>query len=61
MKFDDLNFAMRAVRKHAQRLLDEKALASGEKTREQLAIENGAFAFPRDRIRIDFSRVRTKY
>lgn len=50
----------RAREKQASRDADEQALASGEKTREQLRIENGAFAFPRERIRIDFSKARRR-
>jgi hypothetical protein len=42
----------RAREKQASRDEDARALASGEKSREQLCRENGAFAFPRDRIRI---------
>jgi len=42
----------RAKEKQASRDEDARALASGEKTREQLNRENGAFCFPRERIRI---------
>ena len=42
----------REQEKRASRDADERAMASGEKTREQLQRENGAFCFPRDRIRI---------
>lgn len=50
--------AERAREKAASREEDVRALASGEKSREQLSAENGAFAFPRDRIRLDLSRVK---
>jgi hypothetical protein len=40
----------RARQKRASRDEDARALASGEKTREQLKRENGHFVFPRVRI-----------
>ena len=43
--------AERAREKQASRDADARALASGEKSRAQLKAENGAFAFPRARIR----------
>lgn len=52
--------AQRAHEKAASREADARALASGEKSREQLRAENGAFAFPPDRIRLDFSRAKSK-
>lgn len=52
--------SQRAAEKAASREADARALASGEKTREQLRAENGAFAFPRERVRIDVSRVKFK-
>lgn len=42
----------RAREKQASRDEDARALASGEKSREQLKKENSAFAFPRERLRI---------
>jgi hypothetical protein len=42
----------RAAEKQASRDDDARALASGEKSRAQLKAENGAFAFPRERIRL---------
>jgi hypothetical protein len=42
----------RAREKQASREKDELALQSGKISREELARENGAFAFPRDRVRI---------
>ncbi len=48
--------AERAREKAASREADERALASGEKTREQLRKENGSFAFPRAIIRFDLLR-----
>jgi len=40
----------RALEKQRSRDEDARALASGEKTREQLRRENGIFAFPRVRV-----------
>jgi hypothetical protein len=48
----------RAREKAASREADARALASGEKSREQLRVENGAFGFPRDRVRLDFTQVK---
>ena len=42
--------------KAASRKRDEEDLALGRKTPEQLALENGAFAFPPGRIRIRLPR-----
>lgn len=52
--------AERAREKAVSREADARALASGEKSREQLRVENGAFAFPPERIRLDFSRAKSK-
>jgi hypothetical protein len=49
---------VRAVEKQASRDADARAVASGEKSRAQLKVENGAFAFPRDRIRLERSSKR---
>jgi hypothetical protein len=57
---DNLNAAERACEKEASREMDARALASGEKSREQLRSENSAFGYPRDRVRIDFARVKPK-
>jgi hypothetical protein len=57
---DNLNAAERAREKEASREMDARALASGEKSREQLRSENSAFGYPRDRVRIDFARVKSK-
>jgi len=54
-------FAQRAQEKVASRAADVEALASGAKSREQLREENGSFAFPANRVRIDFSKAKTKY
>jgi hypothetical protein len=43
----------RARAKRLSREADERALASGEKSREQLRRENGFFAFPKVKIHID--------
>lgn len=50
----DFDPAERAREKQASRDEDARALASGEVSREQLKHENGAFAFPRERLRISF-------
>lgn len=42
----------RASEKQLSREADVRALAFGEKDRDELARENGAFAFPRERVRI---------
>jgi hypothetical protein len=42
----------RAREKQASREEDARALASGEVSRQDLARANGAFAFPRGRVRI---------
>jgi hypothetical protein len=62
MKVDHEQYSaiQRAAEKAASREADARALASGEKTREQLRAENGAFAFPRERVRVDLSRVKIK-
>lgn len=60
MKVERYNAAERAREKALSREADARALASGEKTREQLHAENSAFAFPPERVRIDFSRVKIK-
>ncbi|TMQ03166.1 MAG: hypothetical protein E6J90_45460 [Deltaproteobacteria bacterium] len=60
MKADQYNAQQRALEKQQSREADARALASGEKTPAQLCEENGAFAFPRELIRIDFSRVKIK-
>ncbi|HSR79061.1 MAG TPA: hypothetical protein VLN57_20985 [Xanthobacteraceae bacterium] len=49
----DLDPVIRAAEKQASRDVDAAALASGERSRAQLKAENGAFAFPRDRIRLE--------
>lgn len=46
----------RAAEKSASREADERALATGEKTREDLRRENAAFAFPRDRVNLTFPK-----
>ena len=55
---DPLDPVARAVEKQASRDADVRAVASGEKSRAQLKVENGAFAFPRDRIRLERSSKR---
>ena len=42
----------RAKEKQASREADADAIASGRKSAEQVREENGAFSFPRDRMRI---------
>lgn len=46
----------RSREKRASRDQDERDLAEGRKTREQLRRENGAFAFPPRMVRIRFGR-----
>lgn len=48
-----LDPAARAREKQASRDADAADLDSGRKTRAQLRAENAAFAFPRDRVRVD--------
>jgi hypothetical protein len=55
---EPLNAAARAQEKAASREADARALASGEKSREQLRVENSAFGFPRERVRIDFGQLK---
>jgi hypothetical protein len=45
--------AVRAREKQAAREADARALASGEKSPEELRRERGAFAFPHVRIDLD--------
>jgi hypothetical protein len=49
---EPLDQAQRAREKQASRDEDDRALALGLKSREQIARKNGAFAFPRERLRI---------
>lgn len=51
---DTFNPTERAREKQASRDEDARAIASGEKTVEQVRRENGAFAFPRDRVKLTF-------
>lgn len=60
MKADDYDPRQRALEKQRSREADVQALASGEKTRDQLRDENGAFAFPPERVRLDVPRVKLK-
>jgi len=46
------NAEQRAREKQASRDQDARDLASGHKTREQLKIENSAFRFDKERLRI---------
>lgn len=55
-----LNVAERIREKAASREVDARALASGEKSRQELRAENSAFGFPRGRVRVDFSQVKSK-
>jgi len=58
MSEDEYNARQRALEKQRSREADEQALASGEKTREQLCTENGAFAFPGERVHLEFPRLK---
>jgi len=49
---EPLDPVQRAREKQASRDEDDRAVAMGLKSQAQLARENGAFAFPRERIRI---------
>ncbi len=55
MAHDENKFGQQARAREKQRSRDndDRALATGEKTREQLRRENGYFAFPNVRIHID--------
>jgi hypothetical protein len=50
--------AERAAEKQRSREADERALASGELTREQLTAKNAYFSFPPEMVEIDFAAVR---
>ncbi len=56
MRTLSLDVAERAREKQRSRDEDARALASGEKTREQLRRENGVFAFPHVRISVRGSK-----
>jgi hypothetical protein len=60
MKDDRYDASDRALEKAISRDRDARAIASGEKSQAQMREENGAFAFPRVRVSIDFSRVKIK-
>jgi hypothetical protein len=60
LHLDKMNGAERAREKSASREADARALASGEKSRGQLRVENSAFGFPRERVRVDFAKVKPK-
>jgi hypothetical protein len=60
MSDERYNASQRALEKQRSREADAKALASGEKTQVELCAENGAFAFPPEQVRLDFSRVKIK-
>ena len=57
-KNEILDPAQRAREKARARDEDARAIAAGEKSREQLREENSAFAFPRSRVRLDLSRTK---
>lgn len=60
LPIDNLDAAERAREKAASREADARALASGEKSSAELRVENGAFGFPPDRVRIDIGQVKPK-
>lgn len=60
MKVESYQASERAHEKVMSREADARVLVSGEKTQAELRAENGAFAFPRERVRVDFSRVKIK-
>ena len=53
MASDTFDPQERALEKQLSREQDERDLASGAKTREQLRRENGIFVFPNARMRLD--------
>lgn len=53
-----LDVEERRREKQASRDEDQRQLDAGEITREELAKRNGSFAFPRDRVRVDFPKGR---
>jgi hypothetical protein len=58
MSAERYNVSQRALEKQLSRDADARALASGEKTQAQLCAENGAFAFPPERVHLEFPRLR---
>jgi hypothetical protein len=60
MKNDNYDAGQRASEKALSREVDAHALTSGAKSAAQLRVENGAFAVPRERVRVDFSRATPK-
>ncbi|HEU4729665.1 MAG TPA: hypothetical protein VFT22_17340 [Kofleriaceae bacterium] len=60
MKRHPYNASQRAMEKALSRDIDAQALESGTKSAAQLRSENGAFAFPRERVQVDFSRAKPK-
>ncbi len=48
-------FELHAIEKTESRQRDADDLVSGQKTREQLRKENGAFSFPPGAVRLDYS------
>ncbi|MBK8259460.1 MAG: hypothetical protein IPK82_43240 [Polyangiaceae bacterium] len=49
---DSFDFKVRVEEKQAARRRDEEALASGEKSREELRRENGWFVFPDAKVEL---------
>lgn len=49
-------FQARAQEKEASRDADARDLSSGARSQDQVRRENGAFAFPPERIRLNFAR-----
>ena len=56
MARNDFDAAQRVREKAESRAADVRALESGAKSVEQLRAENGAFAFPRERVRLHIGR-----
>ena len=52
-------FNLRAEQKKLSRELDEKALATGQKTREQLSKGNGFLNSIKDRVRILYNKAKS--
>jgi hypothetical protein len=57
-EYSVLDVDERAREKARARAADQRDLAEGKKSRAQLRDENGAFAFPRSRVRLDLSKTR---
>jgi hypothetical protein len=57
-KLPQVDLRQRPAEKAASRREDVRAVASGSKSVAELRRENGAFAFPRDQVRLNLSRTK---